>query len=93
MSVQLFTKNESGEVESQIFDPKRFRSALATGDWVLDPVELEEEEPTAPTQEEADTNGTGKLSNKEVRRAAEKAGIEGFENKRISALKKQLGYV
>ena len=93
MSVQLFTKNESGEVESQIFDPKRFRSALASGDWVLDPVELEEEEVVAPTQEEADTNGTGKLSNKEVRAAAEKAGIEGFATTRIATLKEQLGYV
>ncbi len=45
-----------------------------------------------PTKEEADTNGTGKLSNKEVRAAAEKAGIAGFDTKRIKALKVELGY-
>jgi hypothetical protein len=51
-------------------------------------------EPTteAPTKEEADTNGTGLLSNSEVRAAAEKAGIEGFKTKRIKALKVDLGY-
>jgi hypothetical protein len=46
----------------------------------------------APTREEADTNGTGLLSNKEVRAAAEKAGIDGFDTKRIKALKVELGY-
>jgi hypothetical protein len=48
--------------------------------------------PAAPTKEEADTNGTGLLSNSEVRAAAEKAGIEGFKTKRIKALKVELGY-
>jgi hypothetical protein len=48
--------------------------------------------PVAPTKEEADTNGTGLLSNGEVRAAAEKAGIEGFKTKRIKALKVELGY-
>ena len=46
----------------------------------------------APTKEEADTNGTGLLSNSEVRAAAEKAGIDGFQTKRIKALKAELGY-
>ena len=45
-----------------------------------------------PTEEEADTNGTGLLSNSEVRAAADKAGIEGFKTKRIKALKVELGY-
>ena len=47
---------------------------------------------SAPTKEEADTNGTGLLSNKEIRAAAEKAGIDGFDTKRIKALKEDLGY-
>jgi hypothetical protein len=46
----------------------------------------------APTKEEADTNGTGKLSNQEVRAAAEKAGITDFDTKRIKSLKVELGY-
>ena len=50
------------------------------------------EEKTIPTKEEADTNNTGKLSSGEVRAAAEKAGIEDFAKKRISTLKKELGY-
>jgi hypothetical protein len=52
------------------------------------------DEPTfeVPTKEEADTNGTGLLSNSEVREAAEKAGIESFKTKRIKALKVELGY-
>jgi ribosomal protein S5 len=46
----------------------------------------------APTKEESDTNGTGLLSNKEVRAAAEKAGITDFDTKRIKPLKVELGY-
>jgi hypothetical protein len=43
-------------------------------------------------KEEADTNGTGLLSNSEIRAAAEKAGITGFDTKRIKALQVELGY-
>lgn len=39
---------------------------------------------------EIDTNNTGKLSNSEVKAAAKKAGIS-IKNKKISALKKELG--
>lgn len=49
-------------------------------------------EKVAPTREEADTNGTGKLSSEEVRAAAKIAGIEDYDKKRIATLKKELGY-
>lgn len=45
-----------------------------------------------PVKEAADTNKSGKLSSEEVRKAAELAGIEGFETKRIKTLKAELGY-
>jgi hypothetical protein len=51
-----------------------------------------EPEPEAPSQEEADTNNSGKLSAKEVRAAAKAAGIEDWANKRIATLKAALGY-
>jgi hypothetical protein len=46
----------------------------------------------APTKEEADANESGKLSTEEIRAAAKEAGIEGWDKKRISTLKKALGY-
>jgi len=70
-------------VESKI-PPEQLEEHLSNG-WSVT-------EHETPTKEEADTNGTGLLSNKEVRAAAEKAGIEGFDTKRIKALKAELGY-
>ena len=45
-----------------------------------------------PTKEEADTNGTGKLSTAEIRAAAKLAGIDNYAKKRISTLLSELGY-
>ena len=70
-------------VEAKI-PPEQLQEHLTNG-WSVTEFET-------PTKEEADTNGTGKLSNKEVRAAAEKAGIAGFDTKRIKALKVELGY-
>ena len=47
---------------------------------------------SAPSAEEADTNGSGKLSVSEIRAAAKEAGIEGWETKRMKTLKQELGY-
>jgi hypothetical protein len=77
-----------GEDEADT-SPKPDAGPQGSNDDNWDPLEFIAE---APTKEEADTNGTGLLSNSEVRAAAEKAGIEGFKTKRIKALKVELGY-
>jgi len=56
--------------------------------WVSDPQTLYQ----IPTEEDADSNGTGKLSNQEIRAAAQVAGIEDWDTARIKRLKKELGY-
>jgi hypothetical protein len=45
-----------------------------------------------PTKEEADTNGTGKLSTPEIRAAAKLAGIKNYSKKKIATLLSELGY-
>lgn len=69
------------------FDPSQVKRRKDEG-WVSDPAALYQ----IPTEEEADTNDTGALSNKEVRAAAQVAGIEDWETARIGRLKKELGY-
>lgn len=51
----------------------------------------EEAEPVV-TKEQADTNKSGKLSTEEVRQAAKKAKISGWDKKRIKTLKAELGW-
>jgi hypothetical protein len=63
--------------EQLIVQPGQLHAHLANG-CVLDPAELSKD-PVGPT-------------NKEIRAEAEKAGIEGFDTKRIAALKAELGY-
>ncbi len=53
--------------------------------------EAVEAEFTEITEEDIDTNKSGKLSVNEVRTAARDSGIEGWEKKRIKTLKKELG--
>lgn len=48
------------------------------------------EESDPVTKEEADTNDSGKLSSQEIRAAAQEAGIEGYETKRIKTLEAEL---
>lgn len=43
MAVELFKKNDKGEVVSELFDIKRFRYHLESGGYVLDRRELEAE--------------------------------------------------
>ena len=77
-----------------LIPPEQLQEHLING-WSVTDGEEEVDtnsEPEVPTREEADTNGTGLLSNKEVRDAAENAGITGFDTKRIKALKVELGY-
>ena len=86
MSVQVFHRNDNGDIEDNWIRPSFLRKYLEAG-HVVDPDEL------APTFEEADTNDTGKLSVEEVRAAAKMAGIRNWHNKKIDNLKKELGYV
>ncbi len=87
------------ECEYKQFADEDVDQALSAG-WVLHPKDLAEEKevesPLAPfiedaTFNEVDTNNSGKLSTEEVREAAKKEGIEGWESKRIKTLKKELG--
>lgn len=54
------------------------------------PVEVKAEQ-QKESFEKADTNGSGKLSNDEVRQAAKEAGIEDWDKRRIKPLKQELG--
>lgn len=45
-----------------------------------------------PEEVYADTNDSGKLSNEEIRMAAQNAGLENWETGRIKGLKEALGY-
>lgn len=45
-----------------------------------------------PSFEDIDSNDSGKLSSEEVREAAKDAGIDGWENKRIKTLLKEMGH-
>lgn len=85
--------------ESSLIEAKRLQNHLkagwsvTNGDEIVEADTSESDEPSdAPTFEEADTNGTGKLSVGEVRAAAKGAGIEGWDTKRINTLKEVLGY-
>lgn len=69
----------------ELVEAKNLDSHLANG-WSLT------KEPVKVSIEEIDTNDSGKLSPDEVRNAAKTAGIEGWENKRIKTLLKELGH-
>jgi len=84
--MSVFVYKDGSEL---LIPPEQLQEHLTNG-WSV--TEEADTSPEAPTKEEADTNGTGLLSNKEVRAAAEKAGIDGFDTKRIKALKVELGY-
>ena len=69
--------------ELKNFDVTELDFALSIG-YITDESKLDEKE--------ADTNQSGKLSVKEVRVAAKKAGISNYSKKKIDDLKKELGY-
>lgn len=82
--VVLYKKTKNG-VEAKRFEPEHLESQLNAG-WKLTKDDAKE----VPTRAEADTNNTGKLSNKEVRAAAKKAGISDWKTGRIQSLKDRL---
>ena len=57
---------------------------------VEETIEEPEEAPELPTKEKIDTNGSGKLSNKEIRAAAKSIGIDDYDSARIATLKEKL---
>ena len=86
------------QCEYEQFADEDVDQALKDG-WVMHPSQLAEEKEVKQVEsalieeatfEEIDTNKSGKLSSNEVREAAKAAEIEGWENKRISTLKKAL---
>ena len=92
MAIMLYKCGDETEVRgvkciAGRFEVNQLRQCLDDG-WVTDPSKLYE----IPTQEEADINDTGKLSNKEVRNAAKIADLPDWETARISRLKDELGY-
>jgi len=97
MGVVLYRKGETHtvrgiKVEAQVFDAHLFEPNLNAG-WCLSPEDVYKEvkEPEQPEFEEVDTNGSGKLSNKEIRSAAERMGIEDYDTARIATLKEAMG--
>lgn len=84
MATILYRMNGEGSLEECRVDALNVPSHLANG-WSLS-------KDFKPAKEETDTNGSSKLSPEEVREAAKKAGVEGFDTKRIATLKKELGY-
>ena len=89
MATWLYRKSESGDVESVLIDAKYVPDHLTAG---FVPCKSGVAAVEAPTEEEADTNNSGKLSTDEVREAAKTAGIKGWDTKRIKTLKSELGY-
>lgn len=86
MATILFNNDEDGNLVEIRVEAERVQAYLANG-YVCDPEELK-----AQTEEEAATNETGELSVKEIRLAAKKAGVKNWRNKKIDALKSELGY-
>lgn len=82
MAVIIYKDGETTKVE-----PKYLQDHLNVG-WSLTKEPVIEPVPI----EEIDTNQSGKLSNKEIREAAQKAGIVDWDKKRISNLLKELGH-
>ena len=80
-----------GEVEEVIEAPVDEEQAEYEKPEIVEEVIEEVEEPEAPTIEEIDTNGSGKLSNKEIRAAAQNMGIEDYDTARIATLKERMG--
>lgn len=92
MAIVLYKCGDETEVRGVKCIAGRFKvsqlhQCLNSG-WVTDPSKLYE----IPTVEQADTNDTGLLSNKEIRAAAKVTGIVDWETARIGRLKKELGY-
>lgn len=86
--ISLYKKGNTHIVRDVICELRQFSVsdldyALSLG-YITDPKKLGEKA--------ADTNGSGKLSSKEVRAAAKSAGITGYTKKKIEDLKKELGY-
>lgn len=80
MAVVTYKKID-GVIVCERISPEFLEGQLAGG-WVLSKAEAED----PATKEEEDTNDSGKLSSQEIRAAAQKAGIEGYETKRIKTL-------
>ena len=86
--ITLYKKGNTHIVRDIICELRQFKVneleyALSLG-YITDPKKLAEKE--------ADTNESGKLSVKEVREAAKKAGISNYSKKKVDDLKKELGY-
>ena len=90
MSVELFTKDENGNVISQHFHVKRFRGYLDNG-WVLDPKDLEDEKEMQEKQEheaEPEEKDIAKIDEKKVLKAKKKALIDDVKNGSMVTLRK-----
>lgn len=102
MSVWVHRKDENGEVSSELVDAKHLESCLSSG-YVVDINELTGEATQGDNEffssdisqnddNSVDFEAPGQLP-EDIRQAAKAAGIEGWDNKRIGTLRKELGYV
>lgn len=91
-------KKVGDKVKSQLVDIKYLAQELEHGGWFTcstgeakeEEVKIDQDSDGEISKDEADTNETGKLSVKEIRAAAEEAGIEDFASARIATLKAKL---
>lgn len=86
MACLLYFKNKDGEVELYKAQAKDVANLLENGYF-----DSPEKAAKVPTESEADTNGSGVLSDKEIKEAAKKAGIK-IRGRKIEDIKKDLGY-
>lgn len=84
MATVLYKDGECENVDFEFLD-----NYLQAG-WSVEPEG--EGEAESPAKEEDDGSESAKLSNDEIRELAKEAGIDGWEKKRISTLKSELGH-
>lgn len=95
MAVELFKRNDNGEVVSELFDIKRFRYHLEGGEYVLDPKEFEETYEDFLVEEsikldENDAEEDEKLREKEPRKEEELWEEDEFKRLRLEAKEKRI---
>ncbi len=88
----IIYKKIDGNIESKLVDIEFLFGELEHGGWSTDPEckDLDKNKDGVISEQEADTNDTGKLSTKEIRAAAKEAGIDGWDKKQIKTLEAAL---
>lgn len=94
MSVVLYRKNKSGEIEQGMFPPEQVPhnlESLRHDGWVIDPWELLPGEPIIDFTGDIDDGMWKEPTLEELREKAKEAGFENWKTARTKTLKKVLG--